>query len=148
MAVGQEAALQTEPAQDSPRRILLVDDNPDNRLLIRSFLKKMPYEIVEAENGQIAIDLFQRENFDLVLMDVQMPVLDGHQATRAIRAWEREGSRPPTPIIALTAHAFREEIERCLESGCNAHVAKPVKKAQLQEIIRAFADGGGAAAGA
>ncbi|MBI1731768.1 MAG: response regulator [Gammaproteobacteria bacterium] len=119
----------------APRRILLVDDNSDNRLLIRSYLKKMPYEVVEAENGRLAVESFQAGPFDIVFMDVQMPVMDGHEATRAIRAWEQSGQRTPTPIIALTAHASREEHERSLAAGCTTHMTKPVKKAALLEAI-------------
>jgi len=74
-------------------------------------------EIKEAENGKIAVALFQEEKFDLVFMDVHMPEMDGHQATRNIRTWEQDNQRIETPIIALTAHATREEIEKCIQSG-------------------------------
>ncbi len=121
-------------------RILLVEDNPDNRLLIKAYLKKLPYELDEAENGQIAVDKFQQLNYDVVLMDVQMPIMDGHEATRTIRAWESENDRQPTPIISLTAHAFKEEIDRCMEAGCNAHLSKPVKKATLISTIQTYTD--------
>ena len=121
-------------------RILLVEDNPDNRLLIKAYLKKLPYELVEAENGQIAVEQFQQLDFDLVLMDVQMPVMDGHEATRTIRAWELENHKEKTPIISLTAHAFKEEIDRCLEAGCNTHLSKPVKKATLVSTIQEYTE--------
>ncbi|MBI2993864.1 MAG: response regulator [Gammaproteobacteria bacterium] len=124
-----------------PLRILLVEDNPDNRLLVRSYLKKLPWEIDEAENGQIAVDKFSSGTYDLVLMDVQMPVMDGHLATRTIRQWEGRNGRAPTPIIALTAHAIKEEIDKCIASGCNACLSKPVKKAVLVEAIQAAASG-------
>lgn len=118
-----------------PLKILLVDDNPDNRLLIKAYLKKLPYALDEAENGQIAVDKFQQSKYDLVLMDVQMPVMDGHQATQTIRAFEQETTKEATPIIALTAHAFKEEIDKCLASGCNTHLSKPVKKTLLVDTI-------------
>jgi signal transduction histidine kinase/CheY-like chemotaxis protein len=121
-------------------RILLVEDNPDNRLLIKAYLKKQPYELIEAENGQIAVEQFQQSDFDLVLMDVQMPVMDGHEATRTIRAWESENHKQRTPIISLTAHAFKEEIDRCLEAGCNTHLSKPVKKATLVSTIQEYTE--------
>jgi signal transduction histidine kinase/DNA-binding response OmpR family regulator len=127
------AGVDAESAQ--PRRILLVDDNSDNRLLIRSYLKKFPYDVVEAENGRLAVERFQAQPFDIVFMDVQMPEMDGHAATREIRAWERNAGRRPIPIIALTAHASREEAERSLAAGCTTHMTKPVKKAALLEAI-------------
>ena len=121
-----------------PLNILLVEDNPDNRLLINAYLKKLPYEVDEAENGQIAVDKFQQLEYDIVLMDVQMPIMDGHTATRSIRAWEEDNNKTKTPIISLTAHAFKEEIDRCLEAGCNTHLSKPVKKATLIATIQEF----------
>ena len=122
----------------TPRRILLVDDNSDNRLLITSYLKKLPHVVVEVENGQRAVEEFQAQPFDLVFMDVQMPVLDGHEATRRIRAWERGEQRPPVPIIALTAHASKEEADRSLAAGCTTHMTKPVKKAALLQAIETY----------
>ena len=118
--------------------ILLVEDNPDNRLLINAYLKKLPYQLDEAENGQIAVDKFQHSDYDIVLMDVQMPVMDGHQATRMIREWEARNARAATPIISLTAHAIKEEVDKCLAAGCDTHLSKPVKKATLIETIQAY----------
>ena len=77
------------------------------------------------------MEKFKAAQYDIVLMDMQMPVMDGLSATRAIRAWEAAQGRPPTPIIALTAHAIREDAEKSLEAGCNAHLTKPIKKATL-----------------
>jgi CheY-like chemotaxis protein len=71
-------------------------------------------------------------------MDVQMPVMDGHQATRLIRAWEAQTARAATPIISLTAHAIKEEIDKCLAAGCDTHLSKPVKKATLVETIQTY----------
>lgn len=119
-----------------PLRILLVEDNPDNRLLIKAYVKKLPYEVDEAENGKIAVEKFQNGDYDIVLMDVQMPVMDGHEATKTIRQWEVDSEKKPTPIISLTAHAFKEEVDRCLEAGCNTHLSKPVKKALLVETMQ------------
>ncbi len=139
-SVVRDAASQELMNNDEikPLRILLVEDNPDNRLLIKAYLKKMPYELDEAENGQIAVDKFQASQYDVVLMDVQMPIMDGHEATRSIRAWESKNEKTPTPIISLTAHAFKEEIDRCMEAGCNVHLSKPVKKATLISTIHAY----------
>ncbi len=118
--------------------ILLVEDNEDNRLLINAYLKKTTFEVEEAENGQIAVDKFSQGEYSLVLMDVQMPVMDGHTATREIRRWEKENGREATPIIALTAHAVKEDMDKSLQAGCNSHLTKPVKKATLLQTIDRF----------
>ncbi len=118
--------------------ILLVEDNEDNRLLINAYLKKTTFEIEEAENGQVAVEKFKKGQYSLVLMDVQMPVKDGHTATREIRQWEQENGREPTPIIALTAHAVKEDMEKSIEAGCNSHLTKPIKKATLLQMIDKF----------
>ncbi len=118
-------------------RILLVEDNEDNRMLIKAYLRQEPYEIVEAENGAQAVERFQTETFDVVLMDVQMPVMDGYAATRAIRAWERVAGRPRTPVIALTANAIKEDMDRSLDAGCDDHLTKPIKKQTLLGALRA-----------
>jgi PAS domain S-box-containing protein len=120
-------------------KLLLVEDSVDNRLLIQSYLKKFPFEIDIAENGRAAVDKFRDGRYDLVLMDMHMPVMDGYEATREIRQWEREhNGRRPVPIIALTANALKEEIEKSLEAGCNAHLAKPVKKMDLLKEVSAY----------
>ena len=110
-----------------PLDILLVDDNPDNRLLVSAYLKKLPYTLEEAENGEEAVSKFMSSNYDVVLMDVQMPVMDGREATRQIREWENQNGKVRTPIIALTAHAIKEEIDLCIEAGWDLHLSKPVK---------------------
>ena len=119
------------------KRILLVEDNPDNRLLVKAYLKKEPYVIQEAENGAEAVEMFKAENFELVLMDVQMPVMDGYSATRAIRDWERGQSREPAQIIALTANAVAEDVQESRNAGCDHHLTKPIKKQVLVEELRA-----------
>jgi signal transduction histidine kinase/CheY-like chemotaxis protein len=133
-----EVQVPAETREIRPLRILLVEDNPDNRLLIKAYLKKLPYQLDEAENGQLAVDKFKQSDYDIVLMDVQMPVMDGHQATRLIRAWEAQTARAATPIISLTAHAIKEEIDKCLAAGCDTHLSKPVKKATLVETIQTY----------
>jgi two-component system sensor histidine kinase/response regulator len=123
-----------------PMKILLVEDTEDNRLLIEAFLKKSSVEIDEAENGKIAFEKFKKNVYDLVLMDMQMPVMDGYTATKKIRAWEKRVSAEETPIIALTAFALRGDAEKCLDAGCNTHVAKPVKMETLLDVLKEFAD--------
>ena len=121
-----------------PLRILLVDDNADNRLLVKAYLKKFPYNIDEAVNGQEAVEKFVQSNYDLVLMDIQMPVMDGRDATRQIRKWEIKTNKPSISIVALTAHAIKEEVDKCLDAGCNAHLAKPIRKSDLIAAIQSY----------
>ena len=116
-------------------RILLAEDAKDNVLLIQRYLARVGAEIRVAENGLAAFERFREEEFDLVLMDVQMPVKDGIEATEEIRAWERAEGRRATPILALTAFTLSGEIERCLLAGCDAHLSKPVKKKTLLAAI-------------
>lgn len=111
--------------------ILLVDDSEDNRLLVRSYLRGKPWQVVEAEDGQKAVEIFKQQHFDLVLMDMQMPIMDGYTATGEIRAWEKSQGKNECIIIALSAHALREEIIKSLAYGCNAHITKPVRKKVL-----------------
>jgi CheY-like chemotaxis protein len=117
------------------RRLLLVEDTPDNILLIQAFLKNEPYDIDVAENGAIGFAKFQQHTYDLILMDMQMPVMDGYAATTAIREFEQRTAVPRTRVIALTAHAIREDIDRCLAAGCDAHLGKPIKKAILLQTL-------------
>ena len=116
--------------------ILLVDDSSDNRFLINAFLRKESCSIVEADNGSIALELFPTQKWDVILMDMQMPVMDGYQATRRIRAFEKEWGIAHTPIVALTAHSINTEVKKCLDAGCDVHLAKPVKKADLLNVIK------------
>jgi CheY-like chemotaxis protein len=96
-------------------------------------------EVHFAEDGQQAVDAIRgRAQFDLVLMDLDMPVLDGLGAVKAIRAWEIEHGNPPVPIVGLSANAMREAVRECLDAGCAAHVAKPVDKATLLSTIRRY----------
>ena len=117
------------------RTILLVDDADDNRFLVTMFLRRLPYRVTEAVNGKEAVHLFQSGAFDVVLMDMQMPVLDGFEATRQIRAWEKAHRRAPTPIIACTADAVLEDVERTQAVGCDDYLSKPFGKARLIELI-------------
>jgi two-component system, sensor histidine kinase and response regulator len=130
------AAIEPPSAHD-PRAlsILVVDDSPDNRLIVKAFLQKTPFQIDEAENGERAVSKIKNNRYDLVLMDIQMPVLDGFAATRAVREWESENEIRAVPIIALTASALDEDVARAREAGCNLHVSKPLKKKTLLNAI-------------
>jgi two-component system, sensor histidine kinase and response regulator len=125
--------------EKEPLKILLVDDSEDNRLLVRSFLKQYPYTIEIGQNGLEAVERFKAGKYNIVLMDMQMPVMDGYTATKEIRAWESQSGLERTPIIALTAYALQEEIQKSMDAGCDAHLTKPVKKATLIETIGAYA---------
>jgi len=118
-----------------PLRILLADDSRDNRLLVHAYFTKTPYIIDEAEDGAAAVEKFRTGIYDLVLMDIEMPIMDGYSATRAIRAMEKETGRPRIPIIALTASVLAEALDKAIEAGCDAYVLKPVKKATLLAAV-------------
>lgn len=126
-----------------PLRILVVEDSPDNQLLIKAYLKATPYKVDVAENGRIACDMVTVGRYDLVLMDVHMPVMDGYTTTATIRAWERKQGIPPIPIIAVTAYAYPEDKRRIKDVGCNGVLAKPIKRAALLEAILSHTGAGG-----
>ncbi|MEO5367885.1 MAG: ATP-binding protein, partial [Magnetococcus sp. WYHC-3] len=137
--VPQESAQVTPPPLPKPGiRILLVEDSEDNRLLMRAFLKNTACEMVMAINGREAVErVCGGEEFDLVLMDMQMPVMDGYQATRTIREWEQRQEHRRMPILALTAHALDGDVEMSLAAGCDGHLTKPLRKdVLLKEIVR------------
>lgn len=121
-----------------PLRVLLVEDSPDNQLLVRSYLKHTEHRLDVADHGAIAIEKFKNGHYDIILMDMQMPVMDGYTATRAIRKWERDHDLPATQVIALTALALKEETAKIFEAGCNTHITKPVKKQTLLDILHAY----------
>jgi PAS domain S-box-containing protein len=116
-----------------PLQVLLVEDHPINQMLATTLLKKWGHTVVLAKNGQEAVDLFPSQMWDLVLMDMQMPVMGGLEATRCIRTNEPQGQR--TPIVAMTANAMESDQRACLEAGMDAHLAKPFSAAALQEVI-------------
>jgi CheY-like chemotaxis protein len=118
-----------------PLRILVVEDSPDNQLLVKAYLKSTPYKVDIAENGHIAYDMVTVGRYDLVLMDVHMPVMDGYAATATIREWEKKQGIPPTPILAVTACAYPEDKRRIKAAGCDGVLAKPIEKAVLLEAI-------------
>ena len=123
------------PALARPLRLLLVEDSPLNRLVVTAHLEKTSDIIDVAENGRLAVDAVKARRYDLVLMDVHMPEMDGLEATGAIRQWEQETRRPRTPIVALTAHATAADVERSRLAGCDEHVTKPVRKQTLLDLL-------------
>jgi signal transduction histidine kinase/CheY-like chemotaxis protein/HPt (histidine-containing phosphotransfer) domain-containing protein len=119
------------------RRILLAEDSLINQKVALGFLNRWGHEVVVACNGREAVEHYAREPFDLVLMDVQMPELNGYEATAAIRRQEAELGRPPVPIVAMTAEAMQGERERCLAAGMNDYLAKPIDADALYAAIAA-----------
>jgi CheY-like chemotaxis protein len=117
----------------------VAEDTEDNRLLLEHYLRSEPVELRFAFTGQEALDAVRRgETFDLILMDIDMPVLNGYEAARAIRAWETSHG-VETPIVALSADAMSEAVHASLEAGCEAHVAKPVERGTLLKAIHRYA---------
>ena len=115
-------------------KILVAEDRPENRLLIEVYLQGATAVLTFVEDGAAAVEHFQASDFDLILMDVRMPVMDGLAATRAIRAIERERGAEAIPIIALTAGDWNEDISR---AGCTKHLSKPFSMPELIDAIRA-----------
>lgn len=123
-------------AQLPPLRILLAEDSPDNCVITIAYLEHTPYVVDIASTGAIACDMFETGDYDLVLMDRQMPVMDGLTATRWIRQWEKDNERPPIPILALTASALKGDREMCLAAGCTSFLTKPIKQDVLLNAIK------------
>ena len=121
--------------------ILLVDDLDFFLEMEKDYLSKTQAEIRVAKNGREALEMTRRLVPDLIYMDVQMPIMDGHTATREIRAFEAASGAAGVPVIALTAHAIKEDMDKSIEAGCTAHLTKPIKKqtllAALEEHLEA-----------
>ena len=128
--------LPLEVGQSRPR-ILLAEDNQINRKLVARILEKKGHAVVTAADGKEALAMLHEEPFDLVLMDVHMPVMDGFEATSAIRSKEK-GTGSHIPIVALTASAMKGDRERCLEAGMDAYVSKPLRAKELLEVVEGF----------
>jgi CheY-like chemotaxis protein len=110
-----------------------------NQLVMQRLLTKRQHKVTIASSGKAALQALESEQFDLILMDVQMPELDGLEATREIRRREAAGTR--TPIVALTAHALTGDRERCLEAGMDGYMTKPVNPTELDEVLEKYAPG-------
>jgi two-component system sensor histidine kinase/response regulator len=132
------AIAKVDEAPQRPLRILLAEDGLANRKLAIGLLARWGHEVETAENGAIAVDLAATQSFDLILMDLQMPVMDGIEATKRIRAAE-SGTSQRTPIIAMTAHALVGDRQRCLDAGMDDYVSKPIRQQELYRAIGAVA---------
>lgn len=144
-SAAHDPALQSGPAPKAPatdprRRLLVVDDVKENRRLIGALLKNLPIDIDYAENGAEGVECFTRatDPYDAVLLDIEMPKLDGYGAVRQMRHWELENDRPATPILALTAHGAPEHRARAAEAGFTSHVTKPIHKRTLIEVLTPY----------
>jgi len=115
------------------KRILVVEDQDDNRRIIRDLLSSVGYEMIEALDGAAGVRLAASERPDLILMDIQLPVLDGYQATRRIREHPELGR---IPIVAVTSYALSGDEAKALAAGCNAYIAKPFSPRELLAMIR------------
>jgi signal transduction histidine kinase/ligand-binding sensor domain-containing protein/CheY-like chemotaxis protein len=133
---------QTTAKRASSLRILVAEDNAVNQQLAKRLLEKQGHSVTIAADGRQAVDALERSNweFDAVLMDIQMPEMDGLDATKAIRRIESSGARH-IPIIALTAHAMKRDQERCLAAGMDRHLSKPIQKDLLLEVLQEIAEG-------
>ena len=119
--------------------ILLVEDSVDNRRLIQAYLASTSHKLEIAENGLVAVQKCQATRYDLILMDIQMPVMDGYTATKAIVKWQQAEQEQETPIVALSANALAGDVEKSIAVGCLAHLTKPIKKSTLLTAIDEFA---------
>jgi CheY-like chemotaxis protein len=134
-SVAEQAVTHVPQPEGGDSRLLLVEDDPTTRNVIELMLQRAGFELDIAENGRRGIEMWEKGSYDLVLMDVQMPGIDGFEATRIIREKERaRGGR--VPIVALTAFAMKEDEEKCLAAGMDAYVPKPVDFRRCIEVIR------------
>lgn len=117
----------------------MAEDNSISTKVIRGMLGKLNLEPDTASNGEEALQAMKTKHYDLVLMDCEMPILDGFSATQQLRAWETANQRPRTPVVALTAHILNEHKERARLAGMDGHMAKPVELSQLRELVQFWA---------
>jgi CheY-like chemotaxis protein len=120
-------------------KILLAEDAEESALVIQAYLQKTPHRLDLAQDGSQAFELFVLERYDLVLMDHEMPIMNGITATRKIRAWEREHNKPPTPVVVLTAHTVQDIEGDTMGAGYDMHLTKPISKSRLLEVVDHFA---------
>ncbi len=144
----EEPMAANQNVSDVSANVLVVEDTPANQKVMSKILEKRGHSVIAADNGREAIELCHRHAFDVIVMDVQMPTMDGFQATAAIRNMEPSTSQdrtsPDVPIVAMTAHATRGFEERCLAAGMDAYLSKPVEASQLIQLIESYAMSRGA----
>jgi len=116
--------------------ILVAEDSEDNRFLLQAYCKGSEYELTFAEDGQKAVEVYKAGSFEIVVMDVQMPVMDGLVATKLIRSIESERGGKRTPILALTANVMPNDVVQAREAGCDLHLAKPISKKGFLSVLQ------------
>jgi len=122
----------------TPYKVLLVEDSPDSVAIVKAYLKDPRIEVTVSADGEKGLQAFKESSFDLVLMDITMPVLDGCSAALGIRRWELQNSLAPTPITALTASSTAVELSRIFSSGCSNYLPKPITKTILLQTVRQY----------
>ena len=136
---------QMDASAERPIRVLVADDHPTNRQVVELILDEIGAELVCVEDGQQAVEAFRRSGFDIVLMDLTMPVMDGLEATRRIREFERQAGLERTPVIMLTASVLPEHIDASLAAGADHHVSKPISARALLAAVMEICGAGGEA---
>ncbi len=124
-----------EKKENFSRKILVVDDNQDSRELVVKILKNRGYQMIEAVDGEDALEKAMAEKPDLILMDISIPKLDGYEVTRMLKS---QVKFKDTPIIALTAHAMKGDREKALEAGCEGYISKPIDIHELPDQIKSY----------
>jgi two-component system sensor histidine kinase/response regulator len=137
----KEAAAALPRVASRPLDILLAEDSPINQKLAVGLLERWGHRMTVVEDGRQALEAVQKHHYDLVLMDVQMPELDGLEATQLIRQWERESGSPAVPIVAMTAHALQGDRDRCIASGMDEYLTKPIRSELLFQMVERFTTG-------
>ncbi len=128
-------------------RILAAEDNPTNQKVLRAVMEPLEAQLTMVSDGREAVEAWRDGDFDLILMDIQMPVMDGVEAARQIRSEEADGRRPRIPILALTANALVHQVEEYMAAGMDGHISKPIELPRLYEAIeRAFSAAAGSEA--
>ncbi len=118
-------------SSEKPLRVLVVDDSVDNRFLLNAFLKSPSFHVYNAENGEKAIECWKEEPVDIILLDMQMPIMDGYECAGKLRELEKDLKKGAVPIIALTAFSQKEDRDKCIGAGCSDYLSKPVEKPKL-----------------
>lgn len=139
---GNKILQKTKDIDFNGCKILLVEDVEINRDIVRAYLEPTGIYIDECENGLEAVNKWSANKYDLILMDIQMPVMDGYTATMRIRQLEADKGLPAVPIVAMTANAFREDVEKCLQAGMNDHIAKPISHDVTVSVLSKYLNAG------
>lgn len=135
---GVQPSAERSPSSNSGLRILVAEDSEDSFFLFKAYLKDEPHIVSRAVNGAEAVELARVETFDIVFMDIRMPVMDGYEATRRIREWETGKNRARLPIVVLSADDLRSQRRQGALTGCSGHLLKPLSKEDLLEAIRVY----------